>query len=180
MNLVRSVLAWVTGKGIFGAPRIIHSRDAKRVYLYRWYITDAPTCKDGSEPFDETGQPRPGIVWSDKPFSVLLHRFASSDDGDALHNHPWTWAFSIILAGGYEEERKVSWGNVVARKVVRPFSVNRIGQDDFHRVDLIEEDCWTLFVTGPKISSWSFWDRVTGEVVHWRTWIDRFRSEVFA
>jgi hypothetical protein len=37
--------------------------------------------------------------------NVYLHHFHSSDQGDELHNHPWVWGLSLVLAGGYSEER---------------------------------------------------------------------------
>lgn len=38
--------------------------------------------------------------------AIFLHHFHSSDkaDGD-LHNHPWKWAQSLILKGGYYEKK---------------------------------------------------------------------------
>lgn len=36
--------------------------------------------------------------------NIYLHHFHSSDQGDELHNHPWT-GLSFVLAGGYSEER---------------------------------------------------------------------------
>lgn len=37
--------------------------------------------------------------------NIYLHHFHSSDQGDELHNHPWSWGLSFVLAGGYYEER---------------------------------------------------------------------------
>jgi hypothetical protein len=36
---------------------------------------------------------------------VYVHRFLADDQDDELHNHPWE-ATSLILAGGYREERR--------------------------------------------------------------------------
>jgi len=36
--------------------------------------------------------------------NIYLHHFHSSDQGDELHNHPWT-GLSFVLAGGYSEEK---------------------------------------------------------------------------
>lgn len=118
--------------------------------------------------------------------TVFLHRFVCSDEDDELHNHPWDRSVSFILAGGYEEERRVpattpvlhSYGpvtklvehdvwKVIVRRI-RPFTFNHIGVGDFHRVDLLEKDAWTIFVTGKKMQTWGFWDRYTGKFLQWR------------
>lgn len=50
--------------------------------------------------------------------NVYLHHFHSSDQGDELHSHPWSWGLSLVLAGGYVEERVVNpfYIDVKARK----------------------------------------------------------------
>ena len=45
--------------------------------------------------------------------------------------------------------------------------------DTFHRVDLLEDDAWSLFLVGPKTKSWGFWDRVTGQYTEWREFLRR-------
>lgn len=40
--------------------------------------------------------------------NIYLHHFHSSDQGDELHNHPWSWGLSLVLSGGYSEERIVN------------------------------------------------------------------------
>ncbi len=71
---------------------------------------------------------------------VYLHRFVGSDPDRGLHDHPWAWAASFILAGRYNEERRdgmhrVRWFNFL------------VG-DNFHRVILPPGglDVWTVFV----------------------------------
>lgn len=80
-----------------------------------------------------------------------------------LHNHPWPWSFSIILAGGYREHRRNSVTDVITVKEFLPGSFNSLSYTDFHRVELIENDGWSLFFTGwrSKKRSWGFWDPVT-------------------
>lgn len=39
--------------------------------------------------------------------TVFLHHFRDSDQEAELHNHPWESAYSLILAGGYIEERRI-------------------------------------------------------------------------
>lgn len=159
---------------ILPPPRVIFDRAGLSPYLSRYYLTARPTMPDGSEPF-RNGQVREGAEWPNGPIALYLHRFHRSDEDLALHNHPWRWAVSLILTGGYSEERRI--GNRVVRRSVLPLTLNFISADDFHRVDLFEEDAWTLFLSGPKASSWGFWDRRTGEYVPWREFITRLRGE---
>lgn len=106
------------------------------------------------------------LIASVRGIGVYLHKFHRSDQDRELHNHPWKWAFSIILTGGYREERRIgeSLGANVWARVFRPGAINVIRGDTFHRVDLLDEaaGCWTFFVAGPKTSSWGFWNRHTG------------------
>lgn len=92
---------------------------------------------------------------------VYLHRFVASDDAE-LHNHPWS-AVSLILSGGYVESRLDG-----TQRTLGPGSVNGISPDTFHRVDLLWDECWTLFFYGAKRQPWGFLNRKTAEFVHWR------------
>lgn len=157
-----------------GRPRVISDGPGKSPYLSRWYILGAPRMSDGSQPFDEFGDMRPGASWPSWG-GLYLHRFHRSDADRELHNHPWRWSVSLILAGGYLEERRGTAG-LVERIARLPGDFNWIGHDDFHRVDLIEEDAWTLFLVGPKVSTWGFWDRATGAFKHWRPFLDEKRA----
>jgi hypothetical protein len=113
---------------------------------------------------------------------VHLHQFHRSDEDAELHNHPWAWAVSLVLVGGYIEELRVRCGGraggrefVRDRVVHRPFrpgSVNRLSADTFHRVELLGRDAWTLFVSGPIVQSWSFWSLATGQYTPWRQFIE--------
>jgi hypothetical protein len=167
--------------------RVILDRDGRSPYLSRWYVRGRPFMPDGSSPFDATGQMRPEAVFPDG-VHLYVHRFHRSDQDVALHNHPWKWARSLILAGGYSEERTtfavrglprtkdLNFG-LVERVVRRPGDLVRIDEHDFHRVDLLEHDSWSLFLAGPKTGrSWGFWDRATGEFAHWRDFIARVRG----
>jgi hypothetical protein len=111
-------------------------------------------------------------------WGLYLHRFHRSDDEAELHNHPWRWAVSLVLQGGYSEERVVgesySEGKtlpLVMRRQVRPGSLNFLRGDDFHRVDLTDGDAWTLFLVGPVVQSWGFLDRMTGIFTPWRQFL---------
>jgi hypothetical protein len=101
-------------------------------------------------------------------FGVYLHRFHLPDLDSARHNHPWRWAFSIILSGSYTEhadcESCVAMRGHVAARHVRLF--NWLSADTFHRIDQLHGEVWTLFIVGPKTSSWGF--LVDGQVIPWR------------
>lgn len=43
---------------------------------------------------------------------------------------------------------------------------NWLGADTFHRIRSLHGEVWTLFVVGPKASSWGF--AVGGKVIPWR------------
>jgi hypothetical protein len=104
-----------------------------------------------------------------------LHHFHSSDLDIApyaipsstnylLHCHPFIGSVSFVLTGGYNEERR-NVDDTVYKRTVKPFSFNFLFRNDFHRVELLDEEkgAWTFFFTGPrsKDMSWGFWDRIT-------------------
>lgn len=124
----------------------------------------------------------PGRIYSDRatPFlerylvgrllgiTVYIHRFVASDPDRGLHDHPWGWAFSLVLRGRYEE---------LTRQGTRPVGwFNFLRGDSFHRVVLprqayyptdadgywtgireySEQECWTLFIHGPNVKRWGF------------------------
>jgi len=171
--MMRPLLQWVASK--LPNPRIIKDRNGRSPYLSRWYLVGSPRHPDGEWPFDQNGAPREGTFWPNKTFGVYLHRFHRGDDELELHNHPWRWAVSLVLAGGYIEERRGPDDKVRIR-FVRPGQLNLIRSKDFHRVDLIEKDAWTLFVVGPKFTGWGFWNRETGKYWPWRQFITQLRD----
>jgi hypothetical protein len=118
--VVRTILFWLSGR----LPcRIICDGDAP--YLERYYLFTAFGVR------------------------VYLHRFVASDPDQGLHDHPWPWAFSILLAGWYWEHRrdgvrKVRWFNWL------------IG-DSFHRVVLDDRHVWTIFAhRARRVKPWGF------------------------
>ncbi len=83
--------------------------------------------------------------------NVYLHHFLRSDDDRALHDHPWRWNCSVLLAGNYIEHTPDG-----ARRRTRGALKLRIGPAP-HRIELIDAiPVWTLFVTGPKVREWGF------------------------
>ena len=107
------------------------------------------------------------------PFSIYLHHFHTPDYDPAPHNHPWEWARSLILTGGYVERRLEPLTGLDTSFEVHPLTVNRISDDTFHVVEeLLGTETWTLFIVGPKTSTWGFWVPGRGYVA----WRDRLRE----
>lgn len=113
---------------------------------------------------DDTPLFERSVVWNGRvpllgEVTVYLHHYLMSDPDRGLHDHPWPWAVSIPLAGGYVEERLLSVG-VGLRKAFRrraPFRPYRLTGHDFHRVILGAATSWSLFVTGPnRFKEWGF------------------------
>jgi hypothetical protein len=142
-------------------PRIIYDRDGGTPYLARWYLV-------GAKPnVDAHGNPTGKVKKS--PYQVLLHRFFRGDHDGELHSHPWRWAIAIVLVGGYMEERRV--GDRVVTRRCGPGTINVIRAEDFHRVDLIGAESWSLFMTGPKVADWFFWCRERFARAQWRAFL---------
>lgn len=150
-------------------PRVIFDREGGTPYLSRWYLIGVRRGNDAALRGQFVDEQANASLMARLPFNLFLHRFHRSDDDGALHNHPWAWSLSLMLAGGYSEERRD--GDSVVRRVVRPWSFNFIRGTDYHRVDLLEPDAWSLFLVGPKVSSWYFWDRNTRARANWRDFI---------
>lgn len=112
----------------------------------------------------------PGDDNKSRPVNIYLHRFFRPDDDRAVHNHPWHWAVSFILTGGYSEQvRRLNRYDEPAlfeRRLDAP-NVNVIKGDTFHRITELHGETWTLFIASKKHGrSWGFMD---GErFVPWR------------
>ena len=92
--------------------------------------------------------------------TAYLPHFVSGDDERNVHDHPWLWAFSVILAGGYTEER-LRWfdpdcGFALDLRRMFPLRINIIGPRAFHRIIKPKPGTWTLFVHGPRVKRWGF------------------------
>jgi len=123
------------------------------LYLRRFYIT--PRRKD---PYGNSTGRYLG-------FGVYLHYFYVGDEDRQLHNHPWKYALSYILTGGYMEERRNNNSYAVETRDVKTGTFNFISADDFHRVIKKPggKHVWTLFFTGFRNQDWGFWNRETQE-----------------
>jgi len=87
--------------------------------------------------------------------AIFLHHFVASDALASVHSHPWDWSASVILVGGYREQRCMVDGTQATREY-RPGDVNVLLADDKHRIDLLGDDCWTLFLAGNYAKNWRF------------------------
>lgn len=175
--MMRRLLYWLVTK--LPRPRVIFDGEGRTPYLTRHYLFGRPVMPDGSEPFDQFGDMRPGAIfparsWQKVIGGIYLHRFHRSDSDRELHSHPWRWALSLILVGGYREERRR--GLKVVSRDVKAGQFNYIRHSDRHRVDLLAPDGWSLIVVGPKVSSWGFWSRETLEETPWREFLARKRA----
>lgn len=125
---------------------------------------------DGDVYLDRWGLSHPRIG------GVLVHRMTAPDPGVDLHDHPW-WFGSLILWGGYDEERndtrtapfdarfaeaiegaggRAPRGWLVER---RWLSWRSMRLDECHRIiRLRRRTCWTLVVNGPRRRTWGFYE----------------------
>jgi hypothetical protein len=126
--------AWCAG--LARSLRVDHITREGRPYLERYYAA-------GWNPVTR----RPGPA-------VFLHHFVASDDPGLVHSHPWAWSASLILVGGYREERCTSVGRIIHE--YRPGEVNLLDAETRHRIDLLGRDCWSLFLAGPFAQAWTF------------------------
>jgi hypothetical protein len=87
--------------------------------------------------------------------SVYLHHFVASDPADQVHSHPWDWALSVILVGGYVEHRCQGDASLETR-TFRPGDINTLRANDRHRIELLGPECWSLFLVGAFEKPWDF------------------------
>lgn len=105
---------------------------------------------------------------------IVIHCFWKSDDDGGLHDHPWRFAASKIIVGGYYEYREdgsKTWCN--SKTPMRWF-----GGKYLHRVELQNEGdrVWTLFIMGPRYRKWGFVPFGSdGKWVYWKDYIAQKR-----
>lgn len=137
-------------------------RDDKRPYMRRFY-------PQGKKINLEAQEEQNGFGW-------FIHKFLSSDDPFEVHNHPWTWCASVILLNSYIETRyKWGWESVKNEgkkvflskpktRLLMPNMLNVITHDVMHQVNLVDDQpVWTLFIHGPRVSTWGFANIASGE-----------------
>lgn len=107
---------------------------------------------------------------------IYLHYFYRSDSDRHLHNHPWAKSLSFILSGGYKETRITpSKGLNIKTRFLTPGCLNRIGIDDFHKVQLLSDQTWSLFISMNRTQTWGFW--VDGRFVPFTEYFSRTDKE---
>lgn len=111
-------------------------------------------------------------------WTCYLHRFVGSDGDRNLHNHPWRFAFSILLTGWYQEWRGkqiMSWESILARsdvvlldqtKLRKVSRINLITRHTFHQIAVIKPNTWTLFLHTRWRWRWGF---LTNSIGRYRT-----------
>lgn len=114
---------------------------------------------------------RPGKRTSHLPWSLYLHKFHRPDFDRAHHSHPWRWAVSVCLSGGYVEERIDTRTGRITHRIVRPGTVTVLRHDTYHVVSRLLSapyggHTWTAFLTGPRCAGWGFWIPGRGFVPH--------------
>jgi hypothetical protein len=92
------------------------------------------------------------IIPRNRWFNVYLHKFLGDDDDRALHDHPWH-SLSVCLGGDGRLLEVLPGKRVRSIKRWRPYFRKA---DQAHRLALIGNHCWTLFITGPRIREWGF------------------------
>jgi len=106
--MIRSFLFWFTADK---KCRLIN-RNPNEPYLERYYL---------------------GTV---RGVTFYLHRFVNKDADKETHDHPWSWAASVVLCGSYVEEIVTALcpdrGPVVKERIVSFF--NWISATRFHRI----------------------------------------------
>jgi hypothetical protein len=119
-------------------PKVVIRLDGE-AYLTRWFLT----CP--WKPGDPTG-----------PEGWYLHHIHRPDADRRLHNHPWHWASSRILRGGYSELYHAGDGRDKFR-INYPGDGHYIFGYMFHRIHAVLPNTWTLFRAGPKHGKgWGF------------------------
>lgn len=121
--MIRHFLFWLSG---YLPGRVID--DGDQPYLERYYVATVRGVR------------------------IYLHRFVGSDPDRGVHDHPWRWAFSLVLAGWYLEERREGFRSVRW--------INWLTGDTFHRVILPTDgtrEVWTLFIhRAGDVKPWGF------------------------
>lgn len=109
------------------------------------------------------------VIPRNRFFNIYLHRFIRSDDDRSTHDHPW-WNVSYLLSGEYLEHT-IAAGGVHHHRLFRAGNFKFRTAKSAHRIELIDgKECWTLFITGPKIREWGF--HCPNGWRHWKDFVD--------
>lgn len=103
--------------------------------------------------------------------AVRVHEILHSDEGRDPHDHPWPY-LTIVLKGGYYEERYDEHGKLLSIRWHGPGSIIFRPANSWHMLKLAEDGtriATTLFITGRKAQRWGF--NVNGEKVDYVTYL---------
>ena len=97
-----------------------------------------------------------------KRTEVYIHHLHQKDSYRYLHNHPWTWFFSIVLKGFYRQQViEPNKDRTRRAQIIRLFNLFR-GQDRYHGIDEVAPGgTWTLVIVSKKNKNterWGYWD----------------------
>lgn len=107
----------------------------------------------------EDGEPYLTRVLTPRVFGyrLMLHNIHKPDNEQHPHNHPWRHSWSLILTGGYWDERVIDHDTAVTGlRIFDAGDINPIDATDFHRIDCVYENTWTLFLAGERVQDWGF------------------------
>ena len=93
--------------------------------------------------------------------SIRIHHWCASDDDRAPHDHPWSNATTVLAGTLLEHDR-------FGETLLEPGTIVTRPATDPHRIEVVTDDAWTLFVTGPIVRRWGF--HTAGGWVHWTEW----------
>lgn len=83
-------------------------------------------------------------------FALRVHRWQSSDDSRAYHDHPW-WFLTCVLWGSYTDVSEQG------EDTLTPGSIRFRNSSHKHTVKILKPGTWTLLITGPAVRRWGFW-----------------------
>lgn len=153
------------------------------LYMGRWWLFGGSGFSlDTGDPRDDRtlaqrGWKRTGL---DAAIGMLvaarLHHIAREDRARDFHTHPVRWFISYIAAGWYVERVPLNQNQPPEldathyRDIVRragTFAFRR-GSDRHTITKVSPGGAWTVFIMGPKDSSWGFWTK--GGFINWRNY----------
>ena len=100
-------------------------------------------------------------------FNVYLHQFLHSDEDRALHDHMYH-NVSYLLEGSYIEHT-IAQGGVQHQQKFEAGALRFRMPQTAHRIE-INEPCWSLFITGPRVRQWGF--HCPKGWRHWKDFVD--------
>ena len=95
-------------------------------------------------------------------FSIMLHWLLKADPQPDLHDHPNDFV-SLVLRGGYTEERQNPRGGISNRRI-RFYNI--LKAESRHRIVAVKRQTVTLVFANRVRRTWGFWR--DGKFIEWR------------